>query len=107
MSEIVQAVPLRDLHDVSFILRRWEEEHNDPTYDPVPVLTRLAEIVEMEIESYMKMDPDPFDERHPSRADPNCNLGYVLKVIFKKDAFMNKVLYFNTFKLSQPVIILW
>lgn len=37
------------------------------------------------------MDPDPFDERHPSRADPNCALGHMLKVLFRKDSFMNKV----------------
>lgn len=92
MSETTQTVPLKDLVDVSQILRRWEDEHSDTGYDPIPILTRLAEIVETEMESYMKMDPDPFDERHPSRADPNCNLGHVLKVIFKKDAFMNKVM---------------
>lgn len=39
----------------------------------------------------MKMDPDPFDERHPSRADPDCALGHILKVLFRKDSFMNKV----------------
>lgn len=37
------------------------------------------------------MDPDPFDERHPSRADPDCALGHILKVLFRKDSFMNKV----------------
>lgn len=40
------------------------------------------------------MDPDPFDERHPSRADPNCALGHMLKVLFRKDTFMNKVCLF-------------
>lgn len=52
---------------------------------------RLAEIIEAETENYMKMDPDPFDERHPSRADPDCALGHILKVLFRKDSFMNKV----------------
>lgn len=28
---------------------------------------RLAEIVERETETYLKMDPDPFDDRHPSK----------------------------------------
>jgi len=51
----------------------------------------LAEIIEAETENYMKMDPDPFDERHPSRADPDCALGHILKVLFRKDSFMNKV----------------
>lgn len=26
---------------------------------------RLAELVEKETEAYFKMDPDPFDDRHP------------------------------------------
>lgn len=37
------------------------------------------------------MDPDPFDERHPSRTDPECKLGQILKALFRKDNFMNKV----------------
>lgn len=38
------------------------------------------------------MDPDPFDDRHPSRARPTCSLGIILKTLFKNDDFMNKVL---------------
>lgn len=52
---------------------------------------RLAEIIEVETDNYMKMDPDPFDERHPSRADPDCQLGHILKILFKKDNLMTKV----------------
>ncbi|KAJ9579265.1 hypothetical protein L9F63_024628, partial [Diploptera punctata] len=77
--------------DVVTILRHWEEEHQMPNYDPVPTLTRLADIIEVETENYMKMDPDPFDERHPSRADPECALGHILKVLFRKDNFMTKL----------------
>ncbi|XP_069696548.1 DDB1- and CUL4-associated factor 1 isoform X2 [Periplaneta americana] len=77
--------------DVNTILRHWEEEHQSPNYDPAPTLTRLAEIIEAETENYMKMDPDPFDERHPSRADPDCALGHILKILFRKDNFMNKL----------------
>ena len=29
------------------------------------MLIRLAEIIEKETEAYYKMDPDPFDDRHP------------------------------------------
>jgi len=29
------------------------------------VIIRLAEIIERETEAYYKMDPDPFDDRHP------------------------------------------
>lgn len=52
---------------------------------------RIAEIVEVEIENYLKMDPDPFDERHPSRTDPECKFGQILKVLFRKDNFMSKL----------------
>ena len=31
------------------------------------VLIRLAEIIEKETEAYYKMDPDPFDDRHPGK----------------------------------------
>lgn len=53
---------------------------------------RLAEIIEIETENYLKQDPDPFDERHPSRTDPECKLGQILKALFRKDNFMNKVI---------------
>jgi len=81
---------------VSQILRQWEEEHSSPTYDPIPILQRLADIIEIETENYMKMDPDPFDERHPSRTDPECNFGHILKILFRKDNFMTKVIIFKT-----------
>jgi len=31
------------------------------------VTNRLAEIIERETEAYYKMDPDPFDDRHPGK----------------------------------------
>lgn len=39
----------------------------------------------------MQKDPDPFDERHPSRTDPDCELGRMLKLLFRKDNFMTRV----------------
>lgn len=39
----------------------------------------------------MRKDPDPFDERHPSRTDPECELGRMLKLMFRKDNFMTRV----------------
>lgn len=80
-----------EVPDVLALLRQWEDEHQAPNYDPILLLTKLAEIIETETENYMKMDPDPFDERHPSRADPSCALGHMLKVLFRKDSFMNKL----------------
>ena len=52
---------------------------------------RLAEIMEAEIENFLKMDPDPFDDRHPGRVDPNCALGDLLTALFKNNNFMDKV----------------
>lgn len=37
------------------------------------------------------LDPDPFDERHPSRTDPSSELGKNLKLLFKKEVFMNRL----------------
>lgn len=39
----------------------------------------------------MCKDPDPFDERHPSRTDPECELGRMLKLLFRKDHFMTRL----------------
>lgn len=72
--------------EVGKILDEW-----DPEADPTELLTKIAEFVEKETEAYLKMDPDPFDDRHPSRAKPECGLGNLLKVIFKHEEFMSKL----------------
>jgi len=51
----------------------------------------LSEIIEHETLEYLKLDPDPYDDRHPSRTHPDCSLGSSLKVLFKKEAFLNKL----------------
>ncbi|XP_055715205.1 protein mahjong isoform X2 [Phlebotomus papatasi] len=78
--------------DLSLIFRLWEERHATPGFDPSPILTRLAELIEEETEIYMQKDPDPFDERHPSRTDPDCELGRMLKLLFRKDNFMTRLM---------------
>ncbi|XP_076269885.1 lisH and WD40 domain-containing protein mahjong isoform X2 [Rhynchophorus ferrugineus] len=80
------------INEITSLIRNWEEEHSQSNYDPVPTLTKMAEIIEVETENYLKMDPDPFDERHPSRTDPDCKLGQILKIMFRKDNFMSKLL---------------
>uniref|UniRef100_A0A8C7DK43 DDB1 and CUL4 associated factor 1 n=1 Tax=Oncorhynchus kisutch TaxID=8019 RepID=A0A8C7DK43_ONCKI len=52
----------------------------------------ISELVERETEEYHKADPDPFDDRHPGRADPECMLGHLLKILFKNDDFTNALL---------------
>ncbi|XP_055624237.1 protein mahjong isoform X2 [Toxorhynchites rutilus septentrionalis] len=77
--------------DLTRIFQLWEERHSTSGYDPEPIVTRLAEIFEEETEVYMRKDPDPFDERHPSRTDPNSELGRMLKTLFRKDHFMTRL----------------
>lgn len=52
---------------------------------------RISEILEEETEIYMRRNPDPFDERHPSRHYPECELGRMLKLLFRKDNFMTRL----------------
>ena len=35
--------------------------------------------------------PDPFEERHPCRVDPECQLGMILKAYFKKETLVSEV----------------
>ncbi|XP_058802431.1 protein mahjong isoform X2 [Phymastichus coffea] len=90
--KMATAESLAEVTDVVQILRQWEDDQSSPTYDPIPTLTRLAEIIEQETENYYKMDPDPFDERHPSRTDPDCDFGHILKILFRKEIFMTKLI---------------
>lgn len=76
--------------ELSQLLEKWEQEITNVP-DIIKVLTSIAELIERETEAYLKMDPDPFDDRHPSRAHPDCSFGHVLKVLFKNDDFMNKL----------------
>ncbi|XP_050080001.1 protein mahjong [Anopheles maculipalpis] len=78
-------------NDLSRILQLWDEKHSIAGYDPEPIVTRLAELFEAEIVAYKMKDPDPFDERHPSRTDPNCELGRMLKLLFRRDLFITRL----------------
>ena len=51
----------------------------------------FIQIIEQQTEVYFKTDPDPFDDRHPGRADPNCTLGHALKIMLKQDDFIQSV----------------
>ncbi|ESN96091.1 hypothetical protein HELRODRAFT_67592 [Helobdella robusta] len=65
------------------LLEHWDKEYN--------LNQDISKIVELEKGVWYKSDPDPFDDRHPGRADPNCILGHVMKVLFKNDNFMSKL----------------
>ncbi|XP_037947089.1 protein mahjong isoform X2 [Teleopsis dalmanni] len=83
---------IAELNDMPAVLQLWESKHTQPNFDPVPLLIKLAEIFEKEFDVYMRKDPDPFDERHPYRTDPSCQYGLLLKQLFRKETFMNKLL---------------
>ena len=36
-------------------------------------------------------DPDPFEERHPSRIDSECPFGLILKTFFKKEPLVAEI----------------
>uniref|UniRef100_A0A8C7X1R9 DDB1- and CUL4-associated factor 1 n=1 Tax=Oryzias sinensis TaxID=183150 RepID=A0A8C7X1R9_9TELE len=75
--------------ELTALLEQWEREQHGSTQELVNLLTKISELVEKETEEYHKADPDPFDDRHPGRADPECMLGHLLKILFKNDDFMN------------------
>lgn len=64
----------------------------------------MSELIEKETEAYYKTDPDPFDDRHPSRSRPNSALGVLLKNLFKNDNFMSKLLSFYIFQSNNEEI---
>uniref|UniRef100_A0A3B4X045 DDB1- and CUL4-associated factor 1 n=1 Tax=Seriola lalandi dorsalis TaxID=1841481 RepID=A0A3B4X045_SERLL len=75
--------------ELTALLEQWERDQQGSTQELVNILTKISELVEKETEEYHKADPDPFDDRHPGRADPECMLGHLLKILFKNDDFMN------------------
>ncbi|CAB1336118.1 unnamed protein product, partial [Coregonus sp. 'balchen'] len=85
-------------------LEQWEGEQQASTPDLVNILTKISELVERETEEYHKADPDPFDDRHPGRADPECVLGHLLKILFKDDDFMNALV--NSYVMTSRELIL-
>ncbi|ESO82730.1 hypothetical protein LOTGIDRAFT_184499, partial [Lottia gigantea] len=74
------------------LLENWNSERSSWIGETlIRKLTRLAEIIETETEAYYKLDLDPFDDRHPDRADPNSGLGKCLKLLSKNDQFLNEM----------------
>jgi len=67
------------------LLREWEDNANELNYDPTSTFHQLSEFLEKETNVYIAGDPDPFEERHPSRVDQTCQLGIYLKAFFKKE----------------------
>ncbi|KAL1021566.1 hypothetical protein UPYG_G00014890 [Umbra pygmaea] len=90
--------------ELTALLEQWEREQQACTPDLVNILTKISELVERETEEYHKADPDPFDDRHPGRADPDCVLGHLLKILFKNDDFMNALV--NSYVMTSRELTL-
>nr|XP_046241098.1 LOW QUALITY PROTEIN: DDB1- and CUL4-associated factor 1-like [Scatophagus argus] len=78
--------------ELAALLDEWEEAQRGTTEQLVSILTKISELIERETAEYHKADPDPFDDRHPGRADPDCMLGQLLKMLFMNDDFTNALL---------------
>merc|ERR1719228_1777860 len=85
----------RSLNLLQDLIKEWDTDHTENNYDPTNILHRMADILEKETNVYMASDPDPFEERHPSRVDPDCQLGLLLKAYFKKESLVSEV--FNNY----------
>ncbi|XP_062387404.1 DDB1- and CUL4-associated factor 1 isoform X3 [Sardina pilchardus] len=90
--------------ELTSLLEQWDREQLGTTPVLVAILTKISELVERETEEYRKADPDPFDDRHPGRADPECMLGHLLKILFKNDDFMNALV--NAYVMTSREITL-
>ncbi|XP_059475343.1 protein mahjong [Neocloeon triangulifer] len=75
--------------DLTQLIRQWENEHQANGYDPEPIIKKMAELIEREVEAYQKMDPDPFDERPPSKIRNGLNSAY--KILFRRDSLIHKL----------------
>ncbi len=52
----------------------------------------MGDILQQGYDLYLSKDPDPFEDRHPSRIDPECVFGQILKSFFKKEPLVADVL---------------
>ncbi|XP_037304281.2 DDB1- and CUL4-associated factor 1-like [Pungitius pungitius] len=87
-----EAVSVDSKADLVVLLGEWEEAQQGTTEQLVSILTKISELIERETGEYHKRDPDPFDDRHPGRADPDCMLGQLLKMLFMNDDFTNALM---------------
>lgn len=86
--------------ELDSLLDSWRREiYGNSSANPVPILCSIAELMERETENYLKLPIDPFDDRHPSRAYPECSLGSLLKTLFKNENFMSELT--NTYLASR------
>ncbi|KAK3855993.1 hypothetical protein Pcinc_037639 [Petrolisthes cinctipes] len=99
------------VQELQEILRQWEEDQTVSTRDPTPHIVKLCELFERETTNFLKKDPDPFDDRHPVTSEPQCAVGLILRALFKKDAFVTRLVnhylrdnYFSSLGLTRDSV---
>lgn len=91
-SAVSSAMAVAMASEISNLIDQWEDIQNGSTEELVSTLTKMSELIERETREYLKGDPDPFDDRHPGRADPKCTLGRLLKTVFANEDLTNALL---------------
>uniref|UniRef100_A0A672Z7Y7 DDB1- and CUL4-associated factor 1 n=1 Tax=Sphaeramia orbicularis TaxID=375764 RepID=A0A672Z7Y7_9TELE len=90
--------------ELTTLIDQWEEVQQGSTEELVSILTKMSKLIERETREYHKADPDPFDDRHPGRADPDCMLGRLLTAIYGNDDLTNALL--DTYIMASRDMIL-
>ncbi|XP_015776035.1 PREDICTED: protein VPRBP-like isoform X3 [Acropora digitifera] len=83
--------------ELNDLLDTWRVD-DQANISPVVTLNRIAELMERESEVYHKLNPDPFNVRHPAQTHPDCALGHLLKTLCGDDDFLNKLV--NTYIMN-------
>uniref|UniRef100_A0A0K0CU89 LisH domain-containing protein n=1 Tax=Angiostrongylus cantonensis TaxID=6313 RepID=A0A0K0CU89_ANGCA len=97
-----QALNTPSIENLTAILKTWDASHRVEGFDPIPTLTSIAEIIEQAVDDFLKLDPDPLDDRHPARTHPQAEFGNLLKILFRNDDFMNKLVISYLLGRDQP-----
>ncbi|CAH8611913.1 unnamed protein product [Dicrocoelium dendriticum] len=84
------------------LLSQWRVERNTPSFDPVPILTGLSDLLEEQVNIFFSTDPDPFDDRHPLRTDSSCDLGQMLRLLSSNESFLERITYVYLVGSSNP-----
>ncbi|THD20911.1 HIV-1 Vpr-binding protein [Fasciola hepatica] len=84
------------------LMSQWRSERNSPSFDPVPLLNQLSELLEEQINIFFSTDPDPFDDRHPLRTDSSCDLGQLLRSLSTHESFLERVTFVYLVGSNDP-----
>ncbi|KAF7253096.1 hypothetical protein EG68_07325 [Paragonimus skrjabini miyazakii] len=85
------------------LMTQWRSERNSLSFNPVPLLISLSELLEEQINIFFSTDPDPFDDRHPLRTDSSCDLGQILRLLSSHETFLERITFVYLVGSNDPV----